>query len=207
MEPNNKIKTLTDKIYHEGLEKANNEAEKIIAGAREEAEKIVNEARKEADTIRDNARKEAEDISKKITSEVRLSSQQAILTLKKEISELVQAEVLKEPLTEAFTDKTFVKELLSTLVKNWKPCEGESNLQVLVPGDQMKEIENFFREKSGMVLNKGLSLGQYKGSGNGFEIQPENGHYKINMTDEAFSHFLRDHFRPKTLDFLYGGKS
>jgi len=207
METHNKIKTLTDKIHREGLEKANIEAEKIIAGAREEAEKIINDARKEAGSITANARKEAEDISKKIRSEVRLSSQQAILNLRKEISELVQAEVLKEPLTEAFTDKTFVRDLLSTLVKNWNPCEGESDLQVLVPGDQMKEIENFFREKSGLVLNKGLSLRQYNGSGNGFEIQPKNGHYKINMTDEAFNSFLQDHFRPKTLDFLYGGKS
>lgn len=207
METHNNIQKLTEKIHREGLEKANKEAEIIIAGAKEEAEEIITNAKKEAESLKDKARKEAEDSSKKIKSELRLSSQQSISSLKKEISELIQAEVIKEPLQEAFNDNGFVRDLLSTVVSNWNACQEETDLQVLVPANKLKEVENFFREKTGRVLNKGLSLGQYKGSGNGFEIKPENGHYKINMTDEAFNRFLKEHFRPKTLEFLYGGKS
>ncbi|MDZ7740175.1 MAG: hypothetical protein U5K32_14160 [Bacteroidales bacterium] len=207
METHNNIQKLTEKIHREGLEKAKMEADQILSRAQEEAAGIINDARKEAESIKENARKEAEDSSKKIRSELRLSSQQSILSLKKEISELVQAEVIKEPLEDAFNDKGFVRDLLSTVVSNWNACQDETDLQVLVPADKLKEVENFFREKTGRVLNKGLSVGQYNGSGNGFEIKPENGHYKINMTDEAFNRFLKEHFRPRTLDFLYGAKS
>ena len=47
----NKIQELTDKIYREGVEKGNEEAQKLITKAQEEAKKIVENAQKEADSI------------------------------------------------------------------------------------------------------------------------------------------------------------
>ena len=47
----NKIQELTDKIYREGVEKGNEEAQKLILKAQEEAKKIVENAQKEADSI------------------------------------------------------------------------------------------------------------------------------------------------------------
>lgn len=207
METHNKIKELTEKIHREGLEKANKEAEQIIEKARKEADEIISKAGEEADSIIKSARKEAEALSHKIKSDIRLSSQQAISNLRKEISELVQASVVKEPIDKAFNDSRFVTGLLETMVKNWNPCEAEGDLQVLLPKDKLKMMENYFRKKSSHVLNRGLSLKEYNGSGNGFEIRPKNGHYKISMTDEAFDRFLKEHFKTQTLEFLYGSKS
>ena len=47
----NKIQELTEKIYNEGVERGNVEAERIIAQAQEQAELILNEARGKADEI------------------------------------------------------------------------------------------------------------------------------------------------------------
>ena len=44
----NKIQELTDKIYREGVEKGNEEAQRLIANAQDEAKKIIEDARKEA---------------------------------------------------------------------------------------------------------------------------------------------------------------
>ena len=41
----NKIQELTDKIYREGVEKGNEEAQKLIAKAQEEAKRIIEDAR------------------------------------------------------------------------------------------------------------------------------------------------------------------
>ena len=43
----NKIQELTDKIYREGVEKGNEEAQKLIAKAQEEAKRIIEDARSE----------------------------------------------------------------------------------------------------------------------------------------------------------------
>ena len=47
----NTIQDLTDQLYREGVEKGNQEAEKIIASAREKEAAILSEARQQADDI------------------------------------------------------------------------------------------------------------------------------------------------------------
>ena len=59
----NKIQELTDKIYSEGVEKGNEEAQRLISSARKEAAKIVEDARKEAESILAVARKSAKELS------------------------------------------------------------------------------------------------------------------------------------------------
>lgn len=202
-----KIKELTDKIHRDGVEKANRDGAEIIQNARSEAEALIADARKESEAILEEAKKKAEDVTRRIESEVRLSARQAIMNLRKEISELIQASVLKEPLSQAFDDQEFIRKLLETLVENWNPEKENNELQVMLHKDHLEEMGAYLRGKSGMIMNQGLSLREYNGSGKGFEIQPKNGHYKINITDEAFEIFLKEHFKPQTLDFLYGGKS
>lgn len=206
MEMHDKVKELTEKIHREGVEKANEEAKQIVEEAKKEAEKIVEKAKKDAEKRVADAEKKAEDVSQKIESEVRLSSQQALLNLKKEITDLVQAEVLKEPLEDAFKDSAFLRDILTTLVKNWNAAdEAEEGLEVLLSADQLKKLEEYLKKKSGSVLNEGITLKEYPGVENGFEIQPRGGHYKITITDEAFEAFLGEHLKPKTMEFLFGG--
>jgi len=202
-----KIKELTNKIHREGVEKANQEASEIIQNAKKEAEAIKNNANKEAEVIIAEAKMKSKDVSRRIESEVRISAQQAIMKLRKEISDLILASVLKKPLSQAFDDQLFIRKLLETLVENWNPEKENNELQVMLHEEQLSEMEEYLKTQSGMIMNKGLSLKEYNGSGKGFEIQPKNGHYKINITDEAFEIFLKEHFKPQTLDFLYGGSS
>lgn len=200
-----KIQELTEKIHQEGFEKASQEGEKIKAQARMEAEKMISDAEKRAETIVAEAKKQASEEAARIDAEIRLSSRQALMSLKKEISELIQASVLKEPLNHAFEDQEFIKNILQTLIKNWNPCSDDADLHVLVPGEQLEQMDAYLKQKAGLAMNRGLVVDRYSGSGNGFEIQPSNGHYKINVTDEAFEIFLKKHFKPRTIDFLYGG--
>ena len=66
----NKIEELTRKIHREGLEKAQKEAEIILAEARKEAAHIRDEAISEAEKIRTGAKKEAEDHSRRMQAEL-----------------------------------------------------------------------------------------------------------------------------------------
>ena len=47
----NKIQELTDKIYREGVEKGNEEAQRLIANAQEESKNIIDEAKKQDQVI------------------------------------------------------------------------------------------------------------------------------------------------------------
>ena len=74
----NKIQELTDKIYREGVEKGNEEAQKLIVKAQEEAQKIVENAQKEADSIVAAARKSADELAENTKSELKLFAGQAL---------------------------------------------------------------------------------------------------------------------------------
>ena len=68
----NKIQELTDKIYREGIEKGNEEAQKLIAKAEAEAKQIVEDARKEAEAIVAAAQKSASELSDNTKSELKM---------------------------------------------------------------------------------------------------------------------------------------
>ena len=206
MEMNDKIKEITEKIEREGLEKARKESDRMIQKAREEAGHLIEEARKDAERIRAEAKKEAEDFSERIRSEVLQSQLQALSGLKREITELIQTHALGEPVKSSMEDRKFVQRLLESVVKNWRESTDNPELQVLLPEDQLESAEAYFRKRVNGLMNNGLEFKPHPGISRGFEIQPLNGHYRISMTDEAFEEFIRHYFKPRTAEFLFGGK-
>ena len=203
MEHNNKIKTLTDKIYREGIEKANEDAQLIISNSKKEAAIIIDDASREADKIIEKAEKDALHIAERVKTELRLSSQQSLGALRKEITELIQAKVLEEPLQKAFKDHEFMQKMLEMVISKWDPMNGDSGLDVLIPKDKIEETEQYFKEKAGTLLNKGLSFTADRNLKNGFEILPKNGNYKISISDSAFEAFLSTHFKERIIDYLF----
>jgi len=203
MEHNNKIKDLTDKIYREGIEKANEEAQLLISESEDKAAVIIKNATKEADKILGQAEKEALNIAERMKTELRLSSQQSLGVLRKKITELIQVKVLEEPSQKAFEDHEFMQRMLEMVIKKWDPGNGDAGLDVLLPTDKIEEAERYFKEKAGTLLNKGLSFRSDDNLQKGFEILPKNGNYKISITDSAFEAFIKAHFKERIIEFLF----
>lgn len=204
METQNKIEQLTRKIHREGLEKAQKEAEIILAEARKEAGRMREEALSEAEKIRSDAKNEAEELSRRMHAELRTSMQRTLARLKKEITEIIQAEVIKKPLAESMNNRELMNRLLETAIRNWNACSDDHDLKVLVPQEHLESAEAHLKKSMLEVMNNGLVLTSDPSIRSGFEIQPSNGHYKISMSDEAFELLIGEHFRPRTVEFLFG---
>ena len=89
----NKIQELTDKIYREGVEKGNDEAQRLIASAQEEAKKIIDEAHKQAESIITSSKKNAVELTDNTKSELKLFASQSVNALKSEIASLLTDKV------------------------------------------------------------------------------------------------------------------
>ncbi len=207
METDHKIKEIAEKIHREGFEKASRDSERIIEEAKTSAKKIKEEARKEAEKIRDDAKRSAEELAERVKSEIRLSQQQALAHLKSDIAELIQTSVIKEPLNSSLEDQDFMSELLESMVKNWRNFHEDAVLQLLIPEEQLEHIEAHFQAKVKELMDQGLVVKAYPGIDKGFEIHPQEGNYKISMSDEAFEQFIKEHFKPKTIEFLFSDKN
>ena len=188
----NKLQELTEKIFKEGISKGNAEAEKIINDSKKEAGDIVANAKKEADKIVSTAKKKSDEIKSSSEAEFRLSSKQAINVLKQQITDLVNGEIVSASVKEAFKDKDFVKRLIETSIKNWKPASEEDiDISLLLP----KSVKD--------LLKKGLEIRFDNEVKSGFQIGPKNGSYKISFTEEDFINFFKQYLRPRLIKLLF----
>ncbi len=203
----NKLQELTEKIYAEGIEKANKEAEEIIAKARTEVEKMHKDADRKAADIIEKAEKEANEIKTNVNSEVKLSARQAINTIKQQITELITAKSIEEEIKTAFNDREFVQKIIETTIKNWDPKSSKGiDVAVLLPEKDQKELNDYFTKKQKALLEGGLELNFDDSMETGFKIGPKDGSYQISFTDKDFENFFRNYLRPRTTELLYSGK-
>ncbi len=203
----NKLQELTQKLYNEGVEKANAEAEKILDNAKSEAEKIKQEAEKEATEIIANAEQKSAEIKKNVDAELNLAAKQTVRTTKQKITDMIVSRVIDEPVKKAFDDEKFVKEVIESVVKNWNPQKSETiDLSVLLPADLEKEFSKYFTAKSGKELNANLELSFSDTIKGGFKVGPADGSYKISFSEEDFENFFKSYLRPKTIEMLYPGE-
>ncbi|MDK2977585.1 MAG: V/A-type H+/Na+-transporting ATPase subunit [Bacteroidales bacterium] len=203
----NKLQELTQKLYNEGVEKANEEADKIIKEAKAEADKIKKNAEKEAKGIIEEAEQKSEEIRKNVQAELELASKQTVRKVKQQITDLITSKVIDEPVKKAFDDEKFVKEIIETIIKNWDPQKKESvSLSVLLPEKLEKEFEKYFKTKTGKELNAKLELSFSDAVKGGFKIGPADNSYKISFTEEDFINFFKSYLRPKTGEMLFQGE-
>lgn len=203
----NKLQELTQKLYNEGVEKANTEAEKIIAEAKSEAEKLKQNAEKEAQKILNQAEQKSTEIKNNVEVELNLAAKQTIRTVKQKITDMIVRKVIDEPVKNAFNDEKFVKEMIETVIKNWNPQKNETiDLSVLLPSELEKEFTKFFAAKSGKELNANLELSFSDSIKGGFKVGPADNSYKISFSEEDFENFFKSFLRPKTIELLYPGE-
>jgi len=202
-----KLQELTERIYQEGVSKANEEAEQILADAKKQAEELIGKARKQADDIMKNAEKEAETLHKNSLNELQLAGRQAISDLKQKIAGMIEAGTVQPETKGAFKDIAFTQDIIQTIVKNWNPKESENvELSLLLPSGKQKEFETFFKEKAKNLLDKGLEVTYSDRMKSGFKVGPKQGGYMISFADEDFENFFRAYLRPKLIDMLYAEK-
>ncbi len=203
----NKLQELTDKIYREGLEKGQDEANQVIAKAKEDASKIIGEAKSQAEQILAAAHKEANDYRKNVETEINLSAKQVMGGLKQEIISMIDAKLFDAPTVDALKDADFVKKIIETAINRWEPNSPDAvSLKVLVPAEMEKTISQHFTNKLHSNLKGGVEFVADKAIKFGFKIGPKDGSYIISFTEADFESLFKEYMRPKIVTLLFGGK-
>ena len=200
-----KLQELTDKIYNEGVQKANKEAEAILDKAKKEADAVIAKAKADAEKTIKNAEKKAEEIKHNMEAEMKLASTQAMTALKQKVSELITLEVVEPPMKEVFSDKKYLQKVIEVVVKGWTKT-GDFDLGVILPAKDKKEFDKFFKNSLATELNKGVEVKFDEEVEGGFKVGPKDGSYIISFTEEDFNNFFKAYLRPKTVELLFEKK-
>lgn len=160
------IEDLVSSIKKDGIDAANEEAQKIIDDAKLKADEIIKNAKSEQEKIIEQSKKEIEILKSSAQVAVSQAQRDAVLLFKDSVKNEF------EKLLEADIEKTLDAKTLAVLIK--AALEGEnpenysaeiSNAQEGIKGEIAKELNNGLEIKISPDFNVGFRLGSKDGSG------------------------------------------
>lgn len=194
----NKIQELTEKIYREGVEKGNEEAQRLIAKAEEEAAGIINAAREKAQEILNDAQKKAAELNENTKSELKLYAGQSVNALKSEIASMVTDKVVKESVQEFVNNKEFLNNFIVSLATQWA-----ANEEIVISTSDAENLKKYFATKAKALLDKGVKIEEVNGMKALFTVSPADGSYKVNFGAEEFENYFKSFLRPQLIEILF----
>ena len=192
------LSELTDKIYAEGVEKGNAEAQQIVDKANAKAEEIVANANAKANAIIADAEKKAADLDKKTRAELKLYAEQSVNAVKTEITNLLSDKIAADSVKAASTDPKFMQGLIAKLAEQMAK-EGE----VLIETKDAEQLKKYFAANAKSLLDKGVAIKEVKGIKTDFTIQPAKGGYKLAFGDAEFIAYFKEMLRPQLVEELF----
>ena len=193
-----KIQELTDKIFHEGVEKGQAEAERIISEAKEQAAKIVADAKTQAEAIQQQTAKANRELEANTKSELRLYVGQSLNALKSEIANVVSNKIVTQAVAGLADDKNFLGKFAVTLAEKWS-----KNENIVISTTDAAALKAYFAKEAKALLDKGVEIEQVNGQKALFSIKPADGSYRVDFGKEEFESFFKSFLRPQLIDMLF----
>jgi V/A-type H+-transporting ATPase subunit E len=200
---NTKLQELTEKIFQEGIEQAQEESDKLLKESKSKAEQIVKEAERKAEQVLMDAEEEANSFKKNMTSELNLAAKQLVGKLRQDVQNLLAAEVVGKPVSTTLKEPETLRAILVEVAKNI-PTDS-SQIQLKANG-QNQSLQEILKADIARELNKEIEFKPDNSVKEGFKIGPKDGNYLLSFTDEDFTQLLGKYLRKETLEFLNKGE-
>jgi len=192
------LSELTDKIYAEGVEKGNAEAQQIVEKANAKAADILADAEKKAAALLAAAENRSADLDKKTRAELKLYAEQSVNAVKTEIVNLLADRIAADSVKAATTDAKFMQGLIAKMAEQMAK-EGE----VLIEAKDAEALRKYFASNAKSLLDKGVKIAEVKGIKTDFTIQPAKGGYKLAFGDAEFIAYFKEMLRPQLVEMLF----
>lgn len=181
----NTLERLVDRIYNEGISRADDRAASIISAAEANAKDILAKADAEAS----RRLKDAADLAAKTIQDTQVELQglaaRALAELRRNISALLVRNSLEQPLGALLADVDFVKTLIIELISN----HSADDLTIILPMEKRDSIsDELSKNMAAKLPNLEIIAGHIK---NGFIVKAKNTGFEIEFTEESFIEFLK----------------
>ena len=193
----NKVQEITDRIYREGVEKGQAEAQVIIEVAEAEKVALLKKAQQEAEKIIADAKKSADELNKHTQSELQLYAGRAVEALKSDIANLLSGFVVDNAMSDVVS-KEWLQKLMLSLATDWVTKEN-----VVIQTSDANSLTQYFAAQAKDLLGKGVQIEQVNGKPAAFAIMPADKGYKIQFGEEEFAAYFKEFLRPQLVEMLF----
>jgi len=198
----NNLDQITDKIYLEGIEKAERESRSILLKTQQEREQLLSDAKRQADEIITQAQREAERMARRVEKELQLKGKQFISDLQHEVQYLLNEKIVEKGVKGAFADEDFTKSIIMEAVKSWKEGKG---LELILPAEMEGKLKAAFAN-SIEQHSKNLIITFNRKITGGFRIGVKDGTYQVSFTEQDFIQLFQPYLTSQAQKLLFSEK-
>lgn len=197
-----RLEALTERLYQEGIQKAQEEKAHILAEAEKAAAEMLEQARKEADGIREEAVGAAESLRAQTEKELALAVEKMLSVARSRLESAIQVQAASQAVDGTFRDPQFVQDLILRLTDYWlRSSQGSGAMWIDLPQHLQEEMEGFLATQVEKVLAAGVSVHFDPSLPEGVVVRSAEGGYRWQFTEEGFralfEHFLSAHTRKR----------
>ena len=193
---------LIQKIRQEGVERAQQEADALLAAAKQQAAKIVQAAESHAEQIT----REAQDRIQKDATALRQAQERAardwLLAVRAELNGLLQ-QLLRRECSAALTGAP-LGELIRNVAAEWMRHGGRKNLEVLLNERDAQALGDSFLAGLQTELGASVALSVEPAIHAGFNLGGQGEAMRFEFTDEALADSLATYLHPRFAGVLDG---
>ena len=193
----NKVQEITDKIYREGVEKGQAEAQKIVEAAKVEKAEVLKKAQLEADKIVADAKKTADEMNRNTQSELKLYAGRAVEALKSEIANMITGSIVDNAVKETVNSE-WLQKLMFALASDWVTKEN-----VVIQTSDAESLARYFAGKANDLLGKGVQIEQVNGKPAAFAIMPADKGYRVQFGEAEFAAYFKEFLRPQLVKMIF----
>lgn len=197
----NKIQELAQKIYHDGVEKANAEALSIVEKAEAKRDEVLAAAHEEAERILSSAKAEAKATKEQTESDLKNVITNASDALQSAITDMVNSKAINKGVDAAFSNP---ESLYSIIVEMSKQMFTSDANGIIISTSDAQKLEEYFRKEAKDIFDQGVKIREVAGKSAGFDVSPEGADYKVTISKEAFAEYFKSFMRPRMKTILFG---
>lgn len=184
------LQPILEKIQRDGIEKAREEADKIIADAQKKADELFKSSQEKAEKLSEQARQEAEAFTQRAEETLRQVARDTVIQVEKTVTALFTNLLLTE-VNQALAQEPVVTELAQAAVKNY--LNGKEPVE-LAAGEKLAET---LRAKLAAEAKNGLEILTDKTAASGFRVRLSEGRIEHSFTGDAVADALAKRLRPR----------
>ncbi len=197
------VQGLLEKIHNDGIAKAQQEKEAIIAAAKKEAAQIVADAKAQAEELKKTARTEAKAGEEKANDAIRQAARDAVIALKADLLNKLNT-VVHSCIGEAMTPDV-MKQIILTMAQSYgKDANAADSVEVLLPKKEQDQAEAYLKAQLLAELKVKPVIELTNEFNAGLQISFRDGEVYFDFSDDALAEVLCRFVGPKLTAVIKG---
>ena len=185
------LQQLLEKIQRDGVDKAQAEADALLADARAKAASLLDAAQAEAVKIKAEARQEAEAFERRAEETMRQAARDTVMKVEKAVTHLLQRLLLENVNAGFDANPELVADLAAEAVRAHLGSKGGVEVAAAT------KLADVLRAKLAAEAAKGITVVTDEAAGTGFRLRLANGRVEHAFTGSAVAETLAKQLRPR----------